>query len=99
MVSSSLGGGCHARLGSRASTRQHGFIGSWPTGDPRSSTSLVSLLMASQRPKRFRVTARDNNGDILAFESDNRDRAKERYAQVQRREELHDVQMETQRWI
>ena len=55
--------------------------------------------MAAQKLKRFRVTARDNNGDIFAFESDNRDRAKKKYQQLQRREELHDVQMETQRWI
>lgn len=55
--------------------------------------------MATQQPKRFRVTARDNNGDIFAFESDNRDRAKKKFEQLQRRKELHDVQMETQRWL
>ena len=55
--------------------------------------------MATEKPKRFRVTARDNNGDIFAFESDNRDRAKRKFAQLQRRGELHDVQMETQRWV
>jgi hypothetical protein len=56
--------------------------------------------MAERQPvKRFRVTARDNNGDIFAFESDNRDRAKKKLDQLQRRKELHDVQMETLRWL
>ena len=55
--------------------------------------------MAKEQPKRFRVTARDNNGDIFAFESDNRDRANRKLKQLQRREELHDVQITTQRWI
>ena len=55
--------------------------------------------MNKEQTKRFRVIARDNNGDIFAFESDNRDRASKKLKQLQRREELHDVQMVTQRWI
>ena len=52
-----------------------------------------------QREKRFRVIGRDNNGDIFAFESDNRDRATKKLKQMQKRPELHDVQMETLRWL
>jgi hypothetical protein len=56
-------------------------------------------MVDRQREKRFRVTARDNNGDIFAFESDNRDRATKKLKQLQNRPELHDVQIETLRWI
>lgn len=49
--------------------------------------------------KRFRVTARDNNGDIFAFESDNRERAEKKQRQLSRRPELHDVQLIRQRWL
>jgi hypothetical protein len=52
-----------------------------------------------QREKRFRVTGRDNNGDIFAFESDNRDRAAKKLKQMQKRPELHDVQMESLPWL
>ena len=51
--------------------------------------------MARERPKRFRVTARDNNGDIFAFESTDRDRATRKLEQFQGRRELHDLQLET----
>ncbi|MFC3173202.1 hypothetical protein ACFOD9_02935 [Novosphingobium bradum] len=50
-------------------------------------------------PKRFRVTARDNSGDIFAFESDNRERAEKKQRQLARRPELHDVQLIRQRWL
>jgi hypothetical protein len=53
----------------------------------------------SEKLKRFRVTARDNSGDIFAFESDNRERADKKLRQLQKRPELHDVQLVTQRWI
>lgn len=49
--------------------------------------------------KRFRVTARDNSGDIFAFESDNRERAEKKLRQLQKRPELHDVQLIRQRWL
>ncbi|MDE2597177.1 MAG: hypothetical protein KGL44_09895 [Sphingomonadales bacterium] len=49
--------------------------------------------------KRFRVIARDNHGDIFAFESDNRERAERKLRQLRNRPELHDVQMERQRWL
>ena len=55
--------------------------------------------MDNEPPKRFRVIARDNAGDIFAFESNNRERAKRKLAQLQKRPELHDVQMVTTRWI
>jgi len=51
------------------------------------------------KAKRFRVIARDNNGDIFAFESDNRERAEKKLRQLQKRPELHDVQMVRQRWF
>lgn len=55
--------------------------------------------MSTEPAKRFRVTARDNQGDIFAFESDNRERADRKLRQLKKRPELHDVQMETQRWM
>lgn len=55
--------------------------------------------MDSEPPKRFRVTARDNFGDIFAFESDNQERAEKKQRQLQKRPELHDVQLVRQRWI
>ena len=55
--------------------------------------------MAKDKLKRFRVTARDNNGDIFAFESDNRERADKKLRQLQKRPELHDVQLIRQRWL
>lgn len=55
--------------------------------------------MESEKLKRFRVIARDNNGDIFAFESDNRERADKKLRQLQKRPELHDVQLIRQRWI
>jgi hypothetical protein len=56
-------------------------------------------MATTRTEKRFRVTALDNFGDIYAFETDNRDRAKKKVAQLQRRSELHDVKMETLRWV
>ena len=53
----------------------------------------------AEPPKRFRVTARDNSGDIFAFESDNRERAEKKQRQLLKRPELHDVRMERQRWL
>lgn len=55
--------------------------------------------MGNETVKRFRVTARDNNGDIFAFESDNRERADKKLRQLQKRPELHDVQLVRQRWL
>jgi len=49
--------------------------------------------------KRFRVIARDNSGDIFAFETDNRERAEKKQRQLSRRPELHDVQLIRQRWL
>jgi hypothetical protein len=56
-------------------------------------------MVERQREKRFRVTGRDNNGDVFAFESDNRDRAAKKLKQMQKRPELHDVQMESLPWL
>jgi len=55
--------------------------------------------MSKETPKRFRVIARDNLGDIFAFESDNRERAEKKLRQLSKRPELHDVQLIRQRWI
>lgn len=56
-------------------------------------------MRSSRAEKRFRVTARDNNGDIYAFETDSRERAKAKLEEQQARADIHDVQMETTRWI
>lgn len=55
--------------------------------------------MEKEPVKRFRVTARDNHGDVFAFESDNRERADKKLRQLQKRPELHDVKLERQRWL
>lgn len=55
--------------------------------------------MDGEPPKRFRVTARDNFGDIFAFETDNRERAEKKQRQLQKRPELHDVKLDRQRWL
>jgi len=55
--------------------------------------------MDNEKLKRFRVIARDNHGDIFAFESDNKERADKKLRQLQKRPELHDVQLIRQRWI
>jgi hypothetical protein len=60
---------------------------------PRKSRGMA------EPPKRFRVTARDNYGDIFAFESDNRERAEKKHRQLSKRPELHDVRIERQRWL
>ncbi len=55
--------------------------------------------MSKEQPKLFRVMARDNFGDIFAFETDNRERADKKQRQLEKRPELHDVQLIRQRWI
>ena len=53
--------------------------------------------MVDQRKKRFRVSGVDENGDIHAFETDDRERAKA--YQEGMMEDLSDVEWETQRWV
>ena len=53
--------------------------------------------MPNELSKRFRITGRDKNGDIQAFETDNRERAREMLEVFKRR--FQDVEQETQRWI
>ena len=53
--------------------------------------------MPNDRPKRFRIAGRDKNGDIQAFETDNRERAKEMLEVFKKR--FQDVEQETQRWV
>lgn len=53
--------------------------------------------MAKERPRRFRVTGTDRNGDVHAFETDNRDRAKAMLEEFKKR--FQDPGMDTQRWI
>lgn len=52
-----------------------------------------------EREKRFRITGRDNNGDIHAFETDNRGRAKAKLQELQAARDLHDVNLETLPWV
>jgi hypothetical protein len=49
------------------------------------------------RPKRFRVTARNEWGDIVALETNDRARAKEALDEFEER--YRDATQETQRWI
>lgn len=56
-------------------------------------------MRSSRAEKRFRVTARDNNGDIHAFETDSRERATAKIEELHARKDIHDVQLETLRWL
>jgi hypothetical protein len=53
--------------------------------------------MAERRDKRYRVTGEDDQGDIHAFETDSRERAKVMEAQM--REEFKHVVLEMVRRI
>lgn len=53
--------------------------------------------MVDLRPKRFRVTGRDGNGDLHAFETDDRQRAKETLTMFKKT--FREAAQETQRWI
>lgn len=49
------------------------------------------------RPKRFRVTGVDENGDVHAFETNDRERAR---AKLEEFKTIYtDAQSETQRWV
>lgn len=50
-----------------------------------------------KRPKRFRVTGVDANGDVHAFETDDRARAKAKLIEYQTA--LKDAEQETLRWV
>lgn len=52
------------------------------------------------RPRRFRVTAEDKKtGDLLAYETNDRERAKLKLAEFEGRKDLIEVECETQRWV
>ena len=52
------------------------------------------------RPRRFRVTAVDKStGDLVAYETNDRQRAKLKLAEFEARKDLIEAESETQRWI
>ena len=56
--------------------------------------------LAHLRPRRFRVTATDKKtGDLLAYETNDRQRAKLKLAEFEGRKDLIEAECETQRFI
>lgn len=53
--------------------------------------------MGVERPKRFPVTVVDENGDVHAFETNDRQRA--RYKLEEFKTIYKDAESETQRWV
>lgn len=59
--------------------------------------SLLRGTGVADRPKRFRVTGVDENGDVHAFETNDRLRAKHKLEEF--KTVLKEAQSETQRWV